>query len=316
MSDHDDFRHLMDADEEMMPRGLSRWLPAVVVLAVVGGFVSLAWYAYKAGTQSVKDEDLLVVEADKTPMKEKPVDPGGMKFPNQDKTIFETFNGNGAPPPKVERVLPLPEEPMPKEADNSGTTTWVNEKLQKDRDSAVQPAAGPEQVIGMEEGTPEPQFVAPKEEAKPAEKPTEAAVEKPAQKPAEKIAEKPVEPAKALDHAVSSAADKAVKPEVKKDEKKPLAKTESKAPVKTGPIAVQLGSYRSESEAKNAWKGMEKKHGSLLAGMQPTIAKADLGERGVYYRLKLLAFTSAVDANAFCGKMAAQGQACILAAAK
>ncbi len=94
--------------------------------------MALAWYAYHAGTQSTKDEDLLVVEADKTPMKEKPLDPGGMKFPNQDKTIFETFSN--AQPPKVERVLPAPEEPLPQEMPiRPETTTWMNDKAQSRR---------------------------------------------------------------------------------------------------------------------------------------------------------------------------------------
>ena len=127
--------------------GLTRWAPLVVVLGVVAGFVTLSWYAYHAGIQSVKEEDLVVVEADKTPMKEKPSDPGGMQFPNQDKTVFETFSGNNAKqPPKVERVLPVPEEPMAKEkdAEASGTTTWVNKDIAK---------TGTEQVIGKDKDT-------------------------------------------------------------------------------------------------------------------------------------------------------------------
>src|SRR4051812_38416219 len=112
--------------------GLTRWAPLVIVLAVVAGFVTLSWYAYHAGIQSVKEEDLMVVEADKTPIKEKPADPGGMQIPNQDKTVFETFSANNAKqPPKVERVLPVPEEPMPKDMDASDSTTWVNENLKK-----------------------------------------------------------------------------------------------------------------------------------------------------------------------------------------
>ena len=136
---------------------VERWLPGVVVVSALTGFSVLAWYAYTTSTQSSNEEDLIVVEADKTPMKEKPLDPGGMKFPNQDKTVFETFSNGTQQQPKVERVLPAPEEPLPKNIDTSGTKTWVNEKLHKNAKDAAQPGGLPgdggtrEQVIGSED---------------------------------------------------------------------------------------------------------------------------------------------------------------------
>jgi hypothetical protein len=145
MRNESDKKNLIIVDEDK--RGLSRWAPTVVVFCVVGGFFLLSWYAYHAGIQSVRDEDLVVVEADKTPLKEKPADPGGMQFPNQDKTIFDTFSGNAQQPAKVERVLPTPEEPLSKNIDDNETSTWINSKLtDKKRDTA----ASPEQVIGKE----------------------------------------------------------------------------------------------------------------------------------------------------------------------
>ena len=99
---------LFDDDEERS-NIFARLLPSLVLIFAFGGFVALAIYAYKAGSNSGNEEDLTVIEADSAPLKEKPSDPGGMQFPNQDKTIFETFSANGGIPPKVERVLPAPE---------------------------------------------------------------------------------------------------------------------------------------------------------------------------------------------------------------
>lgn len=100
-------------DDISNANGILKWIPTIMLVSVVTGFLALSYYAYNTGRQSVKEDDLLVIEAEKTPMKEKPLDPGGMKFPNQDKTIFETFSNNQAPA-KVERVLPAPEEPITK----------------------------------------------------------------------------------------------------------------------------------------------------------------------------------------------------------
>ena len=128
--------------------GFARWIPSIIVFCVVAGFFTLSWYAYHAGMESVKEEDLLVIEADKTPMKEKPADPGGMQFPNQDKTIFETFGGSKAVPQKVERILPTPEEPLSKEVEGE-TSSWINDKLAAEKKN--EPKG--EQVIGKTKKT-------------------------------------------------------------------------------------------------------------------------------------------------------------------
>jgi len=284
----------------------------------VAGFVALAWYAYHAGTQSVKDEDLLVVEADKTPMKEKPVDAGGMQFPDQDKTIFETF-GNAKQLPKVERVLPTPEEPVAVEAD-TGTTTWINDKFHKKSDEAgnanpkaepvIPPAAPAEEKQNVAAETKKPvaaEEIPPVDVASGNQQIAAAKSPQEDNQTASYIAK--VSEDNAADNTASSAPEKDKAPPVKN-------KTAAHAAVSSdnGDIRVQLGAYRSEKEAQDAWNAMQKKHGDLLAAAQPNIVKADLGARGVYYRLRVGGFASAAEAGAMCGKLAAGGQPCIVAA--
>ncbi|MEZ5690700.1 MAG: SPOR domain-containing protein [Rickettsiales bacterium] len=92
---------------------ISKWIPPLVLISAIVGFVCLAWYAYDIGKQSATEEDLLVIEASDEPIKEVPLDPGGMKFPNQDKTVFDTFSKDNTTA-KVERIMPPPEEPVSK----------------------------------------------------------------------------------------------------------------------------------------------------------------------------------------------------------
>lgn len=298
------------------PGGFMRWLPTLVVLTVVSGFVALAWYAYHVGTQSIKDDDLLVVEADKTPIKEKPVDPGGMKFPNQDKTIFETFNGTTPPPAKVERVLPAPEEPLPKDLDTSDTKTWINDKLHKKPDDAKAPGK-PEPVISPDSKKPDPAPAAvanssPTHQVIDAKPPvddnqTDGYVKKPDDNaeaaPEDKPETKP-EPVKA------APAKAEAKPEPKKFEppKKAAAAADASG------SKIQLGAYRSEKEALDAWDKMHKAQ-PALEGKQPLVVKADLGAKGIYYRLRVGGFSDSAAAKLFCGKMTG-GQPCIPVADK
>jgi hypothetical protein len=322
-----DNRNLLIVDDER-PMGVARWVPTAVVAGVLVGFVSLAWYAYHAGMQSMKEEDLLVVEADKTPMKEKPADPGGMQFPNQDKTIFETF-ANNQQPAKVERVLPTPEEPLPKDGakipEDMETTTWVNDK--KD------PGTGKEQMIGGEKKVPIPPipvdtapdhqviapsvtYVAPKPAAaldnavkapdKPSEKPIVIApAAKDEKGPA--VVAVPVQEKK-VEKSPEKLAEKA--PEKLPEKPKPAPKPEKPVAADTGAAKIQLGAYRSEKEAQDAWGKIQGKF-SALSGKSPTIVKADLGERGIYYRLRVGGYALS-EAKSTCAALSAKGQACIL----
>ncbi len=132
----------MTSENDDDSRGMSKWFPTILLLVAVAGFVSLAWYSYQVGKESVKEEDLLVVEAEDTPVKEKPLDPGGMKFPNQDKTIFETFSNNQQPA-KVERVLPAPEEPIV-------TNTETEKTIEKNKTSQIENKAISEETIDVQ----------------------------------------------------------------------------------------------------------------------------------------------------------------------
>ncbi len=299
------------------PRGMvARLLPPLVLMCAFGGFVALAIYAYKAGSQSVNEGELMVIEADKTPMKEKPEDPGGMQFPNQDKTIFNTIASGSAQPPAVERVLPAPEEPIAKDA---APANWANDKL-----ATATPATpvGAEQVFGDDDAAP----VVTAKTAEPNVAETGPKVvniqeELGKQAVAEPATVAPETPAKAVELAPKTLEKMAAKVEPIPAEKpavklveKPAAKAEEKVPAKVveKPKAaakglVQLGAYKSEPEAKADFAKIQKKN-SVLAGKSPTINRADLGDKGVFFRLRV----ATDDAKALCAKLSASGQACMV----
>jgi cell division septation protein DedD len=264
------------------PSGLSKWLPTIVLSSALIGFISLAWYAYHAGRQSVKEEDLLVVEAEKTPVKEKPLDPGGMKFPNQDKTIFETFGSNNNQAPKVERVLPAPEEPI---AQNESQP----EIIMADNSDSAKTAGNIEQKISDH-------IIYREDEA--ADK--QAEQEKPVE--VKKVEAVGVDDKKSDTH--KAAATKAI--ELKPAESKAV---ESK-PAKTGGVKVQLGAYSSDKEARETWAKIQKKF-SELSSKSPIIVHANVKGKS-FYRLRVGGFASVDQAKKLCSSLSAKGQACLL----
>ena len=56
--------------------------------------------------------DTPLIRADASPVKVRPLSPGGMEVPNRDKLVYGRI-GDGARPPGVERLLPPPETPLP-----------------------------------------------------------------------------------------------------------------------------------------------------------------------------------------------------------
>ena len=61
-------------------------------------------------------------------------------------------------------------------------------------------------------------------------------------------------------------------------------------PAPAGAFVLQIGAYKSQAEAENAWKPYKAKHAALLSGYSDTIQQADLGEKGTWYRLRIGGF--------------------------
>ncbi|MGD9649413.1 MAG: SPOR domain-containing protein [Dongiaceae bacterium] len=73
---------------------------------------------------------------------------------------------------------------------------------------------------------------------------------------------------------------------------------------------IQLASFRSEAEAQAAWKRLQKKYAEL-ATFNSRIVKADLKDKGTYYRLQA-AMPSKDAATTQCEALKAKGQACLM----
>jgi len=96
-----------------------------------------------------------------------------------------------------------------------------------------------------------------------------------------------------------------------------VARTEAPtAPVATAPAAggyaVQVTSQRSEAEAQTEFKSLQAKFPGQLGNRQPIIHRADLGEKGTFYRALVGPFASSEAAAAMCSKLKAAGGNCIV----
>ncbi|PWC52775.1 SPOR domain-containing protein [Azospirillum sp. TSO22-1] len=299
-------------------RGLLGLGASVVGIAAFAGVVL---YAYKGHDRTGPDGGPPLLEADATPTKLRPEQPGGMEVPHQDKLVFDRLNHgakDGKPP--VEHLLPAPEAPLPRPvvtpqvpdlpatlpppavASPPPPATTTVPKAPAD----VLPPVVPPPPVQVQAALPPPlpaggqsSQVAALPIAPPRATPPAAKTPAPAPQPAVAAPSKPA-PAPAP-QAVPQSPQPAAAP---------------KAPPAPAPSAggsgyrVQLASVRSEAEAAAEWKRLSGRH-SELGGLSMQVAKADLGEKGVYYRVQ----GGSVDearAKSICEKLKAQNVGCVV----
>jgi hypothetical protein len=84
------------------------------------------------------------------------------------------------------------------------------------------------------------------------------------------------------------------------------------APAPSGGYAVQVTSQRSAAEAKTAFRALAAKYPDQLGGHEPMVRRADLGDKGIYYRALVGPFASMEQAAGLCSNLKAAGGNCIV----
>ncbi|HEX9904729.1 MAG TPA: SPOR domain-containing protein [Propylenella sp.] len=79
-----------------------------------------------------------------------------------------------------------------------------------------------------------------------------------------------------------------------------------------GGFLVQVSAQRSMEQAQASFADLQRRYGSVLAGLQPTIQEADLGEKGIYYRVRVGPWGSRDEAIGVCESLKAAGGTCFV----
>ncbi|MEM7426998.1 MAG: SPOR domain-containing protein [Pseudomonadota bacterium] len=123
--------------------------------------------------------------------------------------------------------------------------------------------------------------------------------------------------AKIAPDPIKTSVEQATAPAVQKEKKAATAKpaasgSSSEVAVRSDVTGwlVQLNSVRSEDAAKAVWEKYKKKYGSAFAQTSPVIQKADLGDKGIYYRLRLSGYDDKTDAKSKCTQLKDKGLSC------
>ena len=79
----------------------------------------------------------------------------------------------------------------------------------------------------------------------------------------------------------------------------------------TGGYVVQLAAFRDEPSAQDAFRKLQGKYPDLLGSLSSDIQRADLGDKGIYYRIRV-GYMDKAAADALCASLDAKGQGCLV----
>jgi cell division septation protein DedD len=79
-----------------------------------------------------------------------------------------------------------------------------------------------------------------------------------------------------------------------------------------GGYVVQVASQRSEMDAEASFHALQAKYPDLLGNRRAIVTRADLGERGVFYRAQVGPFALAEEAAKLCASLKEAGAQCIV----
>jgi hypothetical protein len=284
-----------------------------------------------------------LLTADPGPVKARPDQPGGLEVPHQDILAYERLRDHdGGRGQSVERLLPPPEVPLPRPVVTPqmpavvplpsvpsvaqlppGATATVPRDSVAAAVAAAAPLAAPEPATGLPAlpaGTPQVQTPSTQLPPGAATKPQQPAAvpPKPAAVPQQQVtAVKPPPQAQQQQNAAPSVGQLIAKLEAAS-----LPAAPAKAapqPAKAAPAVIggsgswriQLASVRSEGEAAAEWRRLAGRHPDALGGLSMQVAKVDLGDKGVFYRVQ---GTGADEARAksVCAQLRAQNVGCVV----
>ena len=288
---------LADDDEA---EGKRSRLPLLIVIAliVLAAFAGVVWLAYNQGVARGQAGTQIVVAAPDGPVRTEPTDAGGVPTPYLGLKVYQ--------------------DPLPPDAEAQNSSL-----AQNSASSFGLPPPISQQAAATTEAPParlDPAPAAPPVVA-PAPPPPPAASAAPRQLAAPPPVAAPPQPAAAPPGpppAVVAAATPPPAPTPPPPAARPVAPPAA-APAATaaataGAAVLQVGAYESEQIANGAFSTFQSRYGAVAGGLSPDIQKADLGARGVWYRLRVGPFADRATAAATCERLKAAGGNCLIAA--
>jgi hypothetical protein len=332
----------IDEPNERKGRKILMAASGLIGIMALGGALA---FAYKIGG----DSDIAstgkppLIQADSRPVKVAPAKPGGKQFPHKNKKIYERLQGEKSQ--VVERLVPRQESVAAAATAALGTAQTAVANTVKSAPPAPvadAPAGAPRKVKTLTvrpDGTIEPATPRQKVVKAPPPAPENAgagiamsfpqSASTPPAPPVQAAAPampKPLDVTPPPAPAQSAPLRTAALPRVPASAPPPVQKPRAPAPqqqtaarpapaVSNRSYVVQVAARKSQTDALAAFADIQQKYPKLLSGYRPIIKKADLGSKGVWYRLNVGPVKNKKVASNLCSSLKGAGmRSCIIRA--
>lgn len=265
-----------------IPYAIRRLITMTILLIVVVGGGSWGWHRFWPSTPG----EIPTVRAE-GPYKQKPEEPGGVDIPNQDVQVYHEIDGatpKAGAKPVIEHMLPPPEEPDIKSDNTSAPNFSQATNTETSKIEELKPVA---------ESKADPILDAPQ--------PTIATTVTPVQTKPSVTPPSVVTPAPVVESAP-------VKEPVIKT---PPVDAKQAEPATKGHSVVQLAAMQDEHAAASLTEKLQSKYKTILGSNHLHTVRADLGAKGIFYRIQSLPMSES-QAKSICASIKAQNAGCIL----
>jgi hypothetical protein len=274
---------------------------AVIALAVVGTGGAFAYRTYIGAAHGGEPP---IIKADTGPTKIVPTPAdGGTKLPDR----LATGDGTEKIVPREEAPVDVNAQPGPRVVlppltpnINPPAVASVSPAAPPPASNGTLPSSEPRKIKTLSVHGDQPDAAAAPVAPAPAAKPVPAVPRTSATQPA---------------NAPLSLVPQGVQPAPAAEPRTRVAATT--APVQAAPSAgggylVQVSSQKNEADAQASYRVLQGKFPSVLGSRTALIRRADLGDKGIYYRAMVGPFGSPDEAAQFCGSLKTAGGQCVV----
>ncbi|MEM7301067.1 MAG: SPOR domain-containing protein [Pseudomonadota bacterium] len=341
VDDNFDYVGEEDGEDEQRSGGGLKVAAVILAVALFGGLGALAWN-FVGGSETAQPAKIVLASDD--PVKVKPEQPGGQTIPNQDQAVYNEVSGEGETKPPQTALKSGSTEPIALEPAGDKSTerlTASSNDENKQGLDAVTPrrvrtvVVKPDGTIllpaadGAAPNTAEPstEVAALTRGINPQPRATDSGTQ-PQNSAASSTSgtgtetTSSTEPTTAVFEGGSPATGKIPLPTFRNPNDAPAqpvqtaavqpqpAATSQPAPsAATSAWAVQISSQRSEADAKASYANLRRRFSSVIGDRGYDIRRATVGEKGVFYRVRVHA-KSRNDAIALCQRYERAGGSC------
>ncbi len=263
------------------PRRRTIGIRVILFLLIIGGGVYFTWAQWNDVIFSSIVNSLPIVRAPEEPFKVRPVKPGGKNFPNRDKLVYDRLESK-PPQKKAENLLPRPEVPL---------LPSRSKILEKD-----------ELMF-----KPESQFQAPKTIGSQPTTEEVKAIKKPALNSASSVLRK--KSSKNMLNLIPKIQSTSLPNPAPPAIRDPAIKNQ-----RVGGYQIQLAAVRTAASAEKEWSRLRTKNKNLLRKLKLNVVRADLGNQGIFFRLRAGPIANRASATALCQALARAKVGCLVVA--